>query len=130
MNINSILIGKISFFMLKNSCWEVHFLSSALFWVTLHSTLFTNFDTGPNHAGGLSVPLKHTVKDISTNMPKNLWVQHWLKFISGNYNVCEAMSSFINDLRHVVRKNPSEYSDLSKKILFLQILPRQQKICG
>ena len=32
-----------------------------------------------------------------------LWVQNWLKFASGKYNVCEAMSNFIKKLRHIVR---------------------------
>ena len=39
--------------------------------------------------------------------PKKLWVQNCLKFISGNYNFCEAMSSFIKNLRHVLSKNLS-----------------------
>ena len=36
--------------------------------------------------------------------PKKLWVQNCLKFISGNYNVCETMPSFIKNFRHVLRQ--------------------------
>ena len=35
--------------------------------------------------------------------PKILCGQNWLKFISGNYNVCETISSFIKNVGHVVR---------------------------
>ena len=60
--------------------WKVHFSGDV---VTLNSSSTQQ----------IYVPL----------VPKIRWVQNWLKFISGNYNVFEAMSSFIKKLRYVVR---------------------------
>ena len=66
--------------------------------IQLPETYKKRLDRAPNLGGGPSLLLLHTL-DICTVVPQKPWVQHWLKFISGNYNVFKAMFSFI--------KNPS-----------------------
>ena len=62
--------------------------------------------------------------------PKKLWVQDWLKFISGSCNVCETMSSFIKNLRHVVRKNPLSGLRFKHENIVFTNTNTQQKFCG
>ena len=83
------------------NCLVIDQLKSSFFKCSYSKLIKKIFGTGPNHGGGPSVPLQYTV-DMCTVMLKYTLGENWLKLISGNYNVCQAMCSFIKKVKHVV----------------------------
>ena len=80
-------------FVKRRTSWKVHFPDN----VTLNSWTF--LEQAPTMVEGLKFHSSQQYIYVPL-FPKILWVQNSLKFISGNYNVCETRSSFIKKLRH------------------------------